>query len=112
MPYCKWHSHSVPFYIGRAVLWALDFGTVEDLRFWDHDLLPGGTARCDRRYRAVDELGLAWARCTRPATKRVKVTEDGKIYEAKVCTRCVSVPNASLEILEDLQTQNNGDENG
>ncbi len=99
---CKWHSHDMSHYVGRAVLWALDYGVVEDLRFWtNQDPLPGGLARCDSRYHAIDSWGDSeWARCTNEATTRVRVTEHGaggEVYEAKVCDACAEEskrPNA------------------
>jgi len=89
---------------GRAVLFAVNFGVVHDLRFWNHDILPDGSVRCDRRYRAVDEYGLTWARCTRTATKRVRISEEGESHEANVCPTCLAHPGRSeqIEVLGDV----------
>jgi hypothetical protein len=80
-------------YVGRAVLWALHYGVVEDLRFWtQQDALPGGLPRCDYGYYAADSDGdSARARCTNEATTKVRVTElrpGGGVYEAKLCDAC------------------------
>jgi hypothetical protein len=94
IPLCKWHAHDLNYYVGRAVLWALKYGVVEDLRFWImQDPLPGGLPRCDYGYYAVDSDGDSEkARCTNEATTKVRVTElrpAGEVYEAKLCDACV-----------------------
>jgi hypothetical protein len=53
------------------------------------DTLADGRPRCDYRYHATDKYGdVEWARCTQPATTRVRVTAFDDVYEAKVCPRC------------------------
>jgi hypothetical protein len=112
LPFCKWHSHDMNHCVGRAVLWALDYGVVDDLRFWkEQDPLPGGRPRCDHCYYAIDPSGDSErARCAVPATKRVKVSENSggepSTYEAKLCTRCAAAPvtgGQKIEILGDLE---------
>jgi hypothetical protein len=112
IPFCKWHSEHMYYRFGRAVLWALAYGVVEELPFWtEQDPLPGGLPRCDSHYRAVDSDGdSGWARCTSPATKRARVTENSgkglEIYEAKVCTHCAArrlTDSTKIEILGDLE---------
>jgi hypothetical protein len=93
IPLCKWHSRDLTHYVGRAVLWALNYGVVEDLRFWtQEDPLPVGPPRCDFHYYAVDSWGDSErARCTEEATTKVRVTElwpEGKVYDAKLCDAC------------------------
>jgi len=93
IPRCKRHSRSMAHYVGRAVLWALNYGVVEDLRFWtQEDPLPVGLPRCDCRYYAVDSWGDSErARCTNEATTKVRVTElwpEGKVYDVKLCSAC------------------------
>lgn len=93
IPLCKRHGRDMTHYVGRAVLWALNYGVVEDLRFWtEQDPLPTGLPRCDCRYHAVDSWGDSErARCTKEATTKVRVTElwpEGKVYEAKLCDAC------------------------
>jgi hypothetical protein len=93
IPLCKHHSRDMAHYVGRAVLWALHYGVVEDLRFWtQQDPLPGGLLRCDYGYHAADSDGdSARARCTNEATTKVRVTETGppsEVYEAKLCDAC------------------------
>jgi hypothetical protein len=106
IPLCKWHSHDLNFFVGRAVLWALQYGVVADLRFWtQEDPLPGGLPRCDYGYYAPDSDGdSVRARCTFPATKRVKITEHKgqKVltYEAKLCTRCAAKLQADAQTIE------------
>jgi hypothetical protein len=93
IPLCKRHGRGMTHYVGRAVLWALHYGVVEDLRFWtQQDALPGGLPRCDYGYYAADSDGdSARARCTNEATTKVRVTETGppsEVYEAKLCDAC------------------------
>jgi hypothetical protein len=93
IPLCKWHSRDMTHYVGRAVLWALNYGVVEDLRFWtQEDPLPIGLPRCDSHYYAIDSWGDSErARCTNEATTKVRVTEMGppsEVYEAKLCDAC------------------------
>jgi hypothetical protein len=93
IPLCKRHGHGMTHYVGRAVLWALYYGVVEDLRFWtQQDPLPGGLPRCDYGYYAADSDGDSTrARCTNEATTKVRVTEmgpPGGMYEAKLCDAC------------------------
>lgn len=71
------------------------------------DTLPNGERRCDISYKDFDEQTseLEWARCTRPATLRVRVTPaamvsvDGsanatyrplpnEVFEAMSCREC------------------------
>ena len=91
VPFCKWHTHFTADLVGAAVLNALQFGVTDDLRFWrEEDTLPDGRRRCDRIYRAIDEWGDSEkARCTRPASKQVRVTRfvDGP-YEVQLCDAC------------------------
>jgi hypothetical protein len=94
IPLCKRHSRDMAHYVGRAVLWALHYGVVEDLRFWtQQDPLPGGVPRCHYGYYAIDSDGdSSRARCTNEATTKVRVTEmgpPGEVYEAKLCDACV-----------------------
>ena len=96
IPHCKRHSGGKTHYVG-AVLWALHYGVVEDLRFWtQQDPLPGGLSGCDFRYYAMDPLGDSKrAGCTNDATTRVRVTEPGsggKVYDGNCAT---PAPNAS-----------------
>jgi len=91
IPFCKWHGRDMAHYVGRAVLWALDYGVVEDLRFWTlEDPLPGGLPRCDFNYYAIDPWGDSErARCTNEATTKARITEPGgEVYEAKLCASC------------------------
>ena len=85
LPFCKWHAQDTCYRVGRAVLWALNYGVVEDLRFWDLDMLPKGLPRCDYRYWAIGEGESVWARCTNEATTKVRVTESEP--EAKSTTQ-------------------------
>jgi hypothetical protein len=107
-PFCRWHASTTTSLVGETVLNALQYGVTDDLRFWTgENVLPGGELRCDVRYKDVDPYGdLEWARCTRPATLRVRVTPakttmatDGspkvtytplrdKAHEAHMCARC------------------------
>jgi len=104
LPYCKHHAQDMAQIAGQAVLFAVDFGVVHDLPFWDNDTLPDGSVRCDRRYRASDHYGLTWARCTRTATKRVRTSEEGESHEANVCPTCLAHPGRSeqIEVLADV----------
>jgi len=79
IPFCKFHSRGMCHRVGRAVLLALDFGVIEDLRFWTLvDPLPSGLPRCHYHYYATDAWGDSErARCTEPATKRARVTMTG-----------------------------------
>lgn len=93
IPLCKFHGREMSYYVGRAVLWALRYGVVEDLRFWtQQDTLPGGLPRCEYGYYATDSDGDSErARCTNAATAKVRVTETepaGEVYEANVCDAC------------------------
>jgi hypothetical protein len=95
IPLCKWHAHDLNYYVGRAVLWALHYGVVEDLRFWkQQDPLPSGLPRCDCGYYAIDsDGGSERARCTNEATTKVRVTElrpGGEVYEGKLCDACAA----------------------
>jgi hypothetical protein len=93
IPPCKYHGRDMAHYVGRAVLWALHYGVVEDLRFWtQQDPLPGGLPRCHYGYYAIDSDGdSSRERCTNEATTKVRVTEmgpPGEVYEAKLCDAC------------------------
>lgn len=70
----------------------------------NHRPLPGGFPRCGHRYCAIDDWGLAWGRCTSPASKRVKVIEsngtDPSSYEAKLCTSCAAAAATGPENIE------------
>jgi hypothetical protein len=106
IPLCKHHGRGMTHYVGRAVLWALHYGVVEDLRFWtQQDPLPGGLSRCDYGYYAADSDGdSARARCTNEATTKVRVTEmglPGEVYEAKLCDTCVERESKRSDAVDD-----------
>jgi hypothetical protein len=112
IPFCKFHGHGMLHRVGRAVLMALDFGVIEDLRFWTQvDPLPSGMPRCQYHYYATDEWGdSARARCTEPATKRVKVIVTGgadeTMIDTELCANCASARTGNgvnIEILGDLE---------
>jgi hypothetical protein len=105
IPMCKLHGHGMSYYVGKAVLWALEYGVVEDLRFWImQDPLPGGLPRCDYGYHAVDSDGDSEkARCTNMATTKVRVTEigpAGDVYEAKLCDACLERETKGSDALD------------
>jgi hypothetical protein len=53
--------------------------------------LPNGDPRCERCTKYLDDRieDFAWARCTSPATLRVRATyPDGKVKEANACRQC------------------------
>ena len=58
------------------------------------DTLPNAERRCDNRYKDFDEQtsDVEWARCTRPAALRVRVTSDtalpNQVFEAVSCWEC------------------------
>lgn len=91
--FCKWHTRDVCYRVGSAMLWALNYGVVQDLRFWTGlDTLSNGLPRCDFSYYAIDEGESDWARSTNEATTEVCVTEfgpEGKVYDAKACAKLV-----------------------
>jgi len=106
IPLCKRHGRDMTHYVGRAVLWALDYAVVEDLRFWtQQDPLPGGLPRCDYRFHAIDSDGDSEkARCTNPATTRVRVTRTGpagKVFEAKLCDDCAETESKRPDAIDD-----------
>jgi hypothetical protein len=114
IPICKVHGQDLGSRVGRVILRALVYGTLDDLRFWVQlDPLPDGQPRCDFRFREVDEWGkLQEARCASPATKRLKVTQDkgnqGRTYQAKACARCTESHQSDgmkIEILGELEFQ-------
>jgi hypothetical protein len=105
IPMCKLHGREMSYYVGRAVLWALKYGVVEDLRFWtQQNTLPGGLPRCEYGYYATDSDGDSErARCTNEATTKVRVTEigpAGDVYEAKLCDACVERETKGLDALD------------
>lgn len=111
IPSCRWHSCDTIYRLGRAVFWALNYGVTEDLRFRrNEDRLPGGVPRCDGQFGAYDQSGdFEDARCTLPATKRVKISgARGREpeYEAKFCADCLARPvpsGGTLEVLGDIE---------
>ncbi|HXJ87785.1 MAG TPA: hypothetical protein VMS18_13270 [Candidatus Binatia bacterium] len=111
IPFCKFHGHGMCHRVGRAVLMALDFGVIEDLRFWTQvDPLPSGLPRCHYHYYATDEWGDSErARCTEPATKRVRVIVTGgagsRTIDTELCADCASTQNrdgVKIDVLGDL----------
>jgi hypothetical protein len=55
------------------------------------DVLPTGERRCDYNYKDYDERidYVVNARCTRPATLRIRVTKkSGEVHDANSCRRC------------------------
>jgi len=105
IPFCKLHSHGMCHRVGRAVLMALDFGVIEDLRFWTLvDPLPSGLRRCHYHYYAIDEWGDSErARCTEPAAKLARVImNDGRTIDTELCAECASLQDRNgvkIEIL-------------
>lgn len=108
IPFCKFHGYGMCHRVGRAVLMALDFGVIEDLRFWTQvDPLPSGLLRCHYHYYATDEWGDSErARCTSPAAKRARVImSKGETIDTGLCVQCASSKPPSgvaIEILGDL----------
>jgi hypothetical protein len=105
IPLCKWHSRDMAHYVGRAVLEALKYGVVADLRFWTlQDPLPGGLPRCDYGYYAIDSDGdSSRARCTNKATTKVRVTEmgpAGEVYDGKLCAVCAERESKKINAAE------------
>jgi hypothetical protein len=111
IPLCRRHSRDNYSLNRRAVIWVLNDGVVEYLFFLTElDPLPNGLPRCDSAYYRRDKGKSAEARCTLPATKCVKVTENGRsgqgTYEAKLCTRCAAAQSKDglqIEILGDFE---------
>ena len=108
IPFCKFHGHGMCDRVGRAVLMALDFGVIEDLRFWTLvDPLPSGLPRCHYHYYAIDEWDDSErARCTQPAAKRARVImSKGQTIDTELCAQCASSKpptGATIEVLGDL----------
>ena len=111
IPFCKFHSHDMCHRVGRAVLMALDFGVIEDLRFWTLvDPLPSGLPHCHYHHYAIDEWGDSErARCTEPAAKLARVTMPGgkgpRTIDTELCAECASLQDRNgvkIEILADI----------
>jgi hypothetical protein len=88
----EWHSDELSDRVGWAVLCALEYGVVADLRLWTQlDTLPGGLPRCGFKYLSEDHWRhySAWARCTNKATTEVtELRFQGKVYDARLCDTC------------------------
>jgi hypothetical protein len=108
IPFCKLQSHGMCHRVGRVVLMALDFGVIDDLRFWTlMDPLPSGLPRCRYHYYAIDEWGDSErARCTEPAAKLARVImNDGRTIDTELCAECASLQDRNgvkIEILGDI----------
>jgi hypothetical protein len=108
IPVCKWHGRSTSYWVGRTVLWALEYGVADDLRLLKtKDPLPDGSPRCNFMYYTTDAWGdRAKARCTSPAKKRVRITTDRgglqETYETKLCEKCVANGHVDTEKVEIL----------